>query len=151
MSISPNFLIFKVPLWCDVVIAISQAVFLWKHIGKFTFSGDISTEFLCGPRLFLLICNLKCRRLNAMINEEENFAATHQQEQEILRDEILAAVDPLSAAAGRPRSAIGPSSAFAAAPEASIGHPCSAAANQTISKAALGKLNYLRACMVRQL
>jgi hypothetical protein len=86
-----------------------------------------------------------------MINEEENFAATHQQEQEILRDEILAAVDPLSAAAGRPRSAIGPSSAFAAAPEASIGHPCSAAANQTISKAALGKLNYLRACMVRQL
>ncbi len=81
-----------------------------------------------------------------MINEEENFAATHHQEQEVLRDEILTAVDSLSAAG--PSSAIGPPSAVAAARDASIGHPCSAAANQTISKAALGKLNYLRACLV---
>jgi hypothetical protein len=86
-----------------------------------------------------------------MINEEENFAATHPQEQEILRDEILAAVGPLSAAAAGPSSAIGPPSAVAAAPDASIGHSCSAVAKQTISKAALGKLNYLRACLVRQL
>jgi hypothetical protein len=86
-----------------------------------------------------------------VINEEENFAATHPQEQEILRDEILTAVDPLSAAAAGPSSAIGTPSAAAAAPEACIGHSCSAAANQTISKAALGKLNYLRACMVSQL
>jgi hypothetical protein len=108
-------------------------------------------EFLCGPRRFQLVCCLKCRRHNVMINEEENFAATNPQEQEILRDEILAAVDPLSAAAAGPSSAIGPPSAVAAAPGASIGHPCSAAANQTISKAALSKLNYLRACLVRQL
>ncbi len=87
-----------------------------------------------------------------LINEEENFAATHPQEQAILRDEILAAVDPLSAAAAAgSSSAIGPPSAAVAAPDAPIGHPCSAAAYQTISKAALGKLNYLRACMVRQL
>ncbi len=85
-----------------------------------------------------------------MINEE-NFAATHPQEQDILRNEILAAVDPLSAAAAGPSSTIGPPCAVAAAPDAPIGHPCSAAANQTISKAALGKLNYLRACLVRQL
>jgi hypothetical protein len=63
----------------------------------------------------------------------------------------LSAVDPLSAAAAGSSSAIGPPSAVAAAPDASIGHSWSAAANQTISKAALGKLNYLRACMVRQL
>jgi hypothetical protein len=94
------------------------------------------------------VCCLKCRRHNVMINEEENFAATHPQEQEILRDEILVAVDPLSAAAS---SAIGPPSAVAAAPDASIGRSCSAAAYQTISKAALGKLNYLRACLVRKL
>jgi hypothetical protein len=64
----------------------------------------------------------------------------------------LTAVDPLSAADGS-SSAIGPPSA-AAATDASKGRSCSAAANQTISKAALGivgKLNYLRACMVRQL
>ncbi len=123
-----------------------------KHIGKLAFIGDKSTEFLCGPRRFLLVCCLNCRRHDVMINEKENFAATHQQEQEILRDEILATVDPLSAAAAAgSSSAIGPPSAVAAAPDASIGHPCSAAANQTISKAALGKLNYLRACLVRQL
>ncbi len=97
------------------------------------------------------VCCLKCRRHNVLINEEENFAATHQQKQEILRDEILAAVDPLSAVAAGSSSAIGPPSAVAAAPEASIGRSCSAAAYQTISKAALGKLNYLRACLVRQL
>jgi hypothetical protein len=97
------------------------------------------------------VCCLKCRRHNVLVNEEENFAATHPQEQDFLRDEILAAVDPLSAAAAGSSSAIGPPFAAAATPDASIGHPCSAAANQTISKAALGKLNYLRACLVRQL
>jgi hypothetical protein len=86
-----------------------------------------------------------------MRTEEENLAATHPQEQEILRNEILAAFDSLSAAAAGPSSAIGPFSAIAAAPDASIGHSCSAAANQTISKAAMGKLNYLRVCLVRQL
>jgi hypothetical protein len=86
-----------------------------------------------------------------MRTEEENLAATHPQEQEILRDEIFAAVDPLSAAAAGSSSAIGPPSAVAAAPDASIGPHSTAVENQTISKAALGKLNYLRACLVCQL